>query len=146
MQWDEQDVAGLAAAVTKANPAWVLWFNEPDHKQQANVTPEETARRESPRGFVVNLGLYTDMPPRLVWKLYAQPLRAKGYKVASPAFTNSGAADEGIKWMERFVAACTNCTWDVTGVFGETASPKLCSLLDSYPLVRRLDRRFEGAH
>ncbi|KAH7101135.1 hypothetical protein BKA62DRAFT_197504 [Auriculariales sp. MPI-PUGE-AT-0066] len=94
MQWDEQGLDKLNAAVEKADPEYVLFINEPDNGGQANLSAADAAK---------------------YWKQYAEPLRQKGFKLGSPAYTNAGAP-EGVAWMDEFVKACTNCTWDVTAV------------------------------
>lgn len=70
---------------------------------------------------------------------YIQPLKAKGYKLVSPAFTYGGAP-AGIAWMDAFVAACTGCTFDAVGMYMSLAS--ICQ----YSFVFRTvsDRRFSG--
>lgn len=64
----------------------ILSFNEPDHAEQANMSPQAAAAAHAKY-----LGPYAD--------------RAR---IGSPAVTNSGNPGQGIKWLEPFMSACAS--------------------------------------
>ena len=81
------DVSGFNAAMksnfsnVKLTPGKeILAFNEPDLKGQADCSPERAAD---------------------VWKSSIEPLKAKGYRLGSPAVTGGGK-----EWMQRWFRAC----------------------------------------
>ena len=57
----------------------VLGFNEPERGNQANMNPVEAAR---------------------AWKLYIEPLRARGVRLGSPGISST---DQGLNWMQQFL-------------------------------------------
>lgn len=62
----------------------ILSFNEPDHAEQANMSPQAAVA-----AHIKYLGPYAD--------------RAK---IGSPAVTNSGNDGQGVKWLRPFMKAC----------------------------------------
>ena len=76
-----QDIqAALASGSTHA-----LSFNEPDHHQQANMTPETAA--------ALHMEIFDAI--------------STAVKIGSPAVTN-GAAPMGISWLDSFLNLCVN--------------------------------------
>jgi len=49
-----------------------------------------------------------------MWQTYINPLQYKGYKLISPACTNS---QTGLDWYQQFFAACSGCHVRVLYVF-----------------------------
>ncbi|KAG8927202.1 hypothetical protein FRC02_008409 [Tulasnella sp. 418] len=92
MQWNGNGINQLASKTSAAGSSVILGFNEPDHPDQANMTPANAAS---------------------LWKQYIQPIKAQNpnIKLISPAFTNGGSP-MGFAWMDAFLAACTGCTFD----------------------------------
>jgi hypothetical protein len=65
-----------------------LGFNEPDYKDQANMSPEESAR---------------------IYHQYITPLKKSGQivRLGSPGITNNGW-----DWMDTFMSLCADCEID----------------------------------
>ncbi|TEB38559.1 hypothetical protein FA13DRAFT_1784879 [Coprinellus micaceus] len=63
-------------------------FNEPDFYNEANMDPADAAR---------------------LWMQYVQPLKQYGVRLGGPAVT---AGDTGRPWLQKFFAACGQCTID----------------------------------
>ena len=68
--------------------------NEPDHPNQANLTPSQAAQ---------------------VYKQYMMPLRGLGAKICTPAVTN-GVGTYGLDYLQKFVAECSGCVFDVINI------------------------------
>jgi hypothetical protein len=68
-------------------------FNEPDHAQQAHMSPAVAAAE---------------------WKKYIQPYAGK-VQLVSPAVTN-GPAPMGIAWLDNFFKACQGCRVDAVAI------------------------------
>ncbi|KAG8960212.1 hypothetical protein FRC03_006905, partial [Tulasnella sp. 419] len=96
MQWGAQGIEKLAKNLALANTDTLLGFNEPDHPDQANLTPEAAAA---------------------LWKKWILPIKKKNkhLRLVSPAVTNGGAP-WGLAWLDAFFAACTDCKIDVIAV------------------------------
>jgi len=68
----------------------ILAFNEPDHKGQAAITPQQAVK---------------------LWNQYIKPVNSK--RKGAPAVTNS---DRGRKWIGDFLKACKGCQIDFVPV------------------------------
>jgi hypothetical protein len=67
----------------------ILAFNEPQQSGQSNMSPEDGAS---------------------LWKQYIEPLKARGYRLGSPA---PSSAPNGKTWLQDFLNACNGgCTVD----------------------------------
>ncbi|KAI4140657.1 MAG: hypothetical protein L6R39_005700 [Caloplaca ligustica] len=71
----------------------VFASNEPDNKDQANLTPAQAAN---------------------VYKTFVQPLAGQ-VAIASPAVTNGGGST-GLGFLESFVGQCAGCHFDIINV------------------------------
>jgi len=86
----------------------ILAFNEPDLAAQANCSPERAAA---------------------VWKSTLEPLKAKGYRLGSPAVTGDPS---GKVWLEAWLEACEGgCNPDFVAV--HWVSPPWCRLWPTSP-------------
>ena len=102
MQWGGKvDAVKLGAAIPPG-ARYLLGFNEPNFKQQANLTPEAAAA---------------------AWPQLEQVALAKGLKLVSPAVNFCGPASACVNgdtspfdWLDAFFAACTGCQVDYLGV------------------------------
>jgi hypothetical protein len=72
---------------------YLLGFNEPDHSQQANISPSAAAAG---------------------WMQFMQPFAGKA-KLGSPAVTNGGG-DMGLTYLGNFLGACGGCTIDFVNI------------------------------
>ena len=92
----------------------ILGFNEPDLAVQSNCSPERAAE---------------------VWKSTLEPLKAKGYRLGSPAVTGGPGGKE---WMREWFKACAGgCNPDFVAVHW-VSSPR------HYPsILRRCDSEKE---
>ena len=63
------------------------------------------------------------------WKQYIQPLGNEGYTLISPACTNGAS---GIKWMQEFFRACSDCQVDATALhwYGTNAQDMINYLVE----------------
>lgn len=68
--------------------------NEPDHPDQANLTPAQAAQ---------------------VYQQYMMPLRGLGAQICTPAVTN-GVGTYGLDYLQKFVDACSGCVFDVINI------------------------------
>lgn len=68
--------------------------NEPDHPDQANLTPAQAAQ---------------------VYKQYMMPLHGLGAKICTPSVTN-GVGTYGLDYLQKFVAECSGCVFDVINI------------------------------
>jgi hypothetical protein len=91
----EAFLANVDAAVSKGSTV-VMAFNEPDHTEQANMSPE-TACTE--------------------WASYLQPITSSHPDVVllSPSVTN-GPAPMGLDWLSRFQKNCPTATWHAANI------------------------------
>lgn len=71
----------------------LLAFNEPDHWEQAYISPSQAADG---------------------YRQYMEPYAGKA-KLGSPAVTNGGG-EMGLTWLKNFVNACSGCTIDFVAV------------------------------
>lgn len=75
-------------------PISVFRSNEPDHAEQANLTPSQAAQ---------------------VYKQYMMPLKGLGASIATPAVTNGGEP-MGLPYLESFVSFCPSCSFDMINI------------------------------
>lgn len=76
--------ASNVEAMLERGSTHILSFNEPDHAEQANMSPQAAAAAHAKF-----LGPY-----------------ASRARIGSPAVTNSGEEGQGVKWLESFMSAC----------------------------------------
>jgi len=68
-----------------------LGLNEPDHQNQANMSPKQAAA---------------------IWRKYMLPLKKRGYTLISPAVTS---APSGLKWLKAWKKECPSCWKSIDG-------------------------------
>lgn len=68
--------------------------NEPDHPDQANLTPAQAAQ---------------------VYKNYMMPLNGLGAQLCTPSVTN-GVGTYGLDYLERFIGQCSGCVFNVINI------------------------------
>jgi hypothetical protein len=68
--------------------------NEPDHPEQANLSPAQAAH---------------------VYKQYMMPLQGLGASLCTPSITNGGG-NYGLNYLEKFVTACSGCVFNVINI------------------------------
>jgi len=88
-------IANVEKAVKKGTKA-VMGFNEPDHGQQANLTPEAACS---------------------AWKEYMNPIASQypDVSILGPSVTN-GPAPMGLDWLSRFHTACPDAVVHATNI------------------------------
>ncbi|OAL52108.1 hypothetical protein IQ07DRAFT_403427 [Pyrenochaeta sp. DS3sAY3a] len=91
----EEWLANVDKAVKKGSNA-VMGFNECDHAEQCNLSPEAACE---------------------AWGKYLDPVKAKYPEVTiiGPSVTN-GPAPMGLDWLSRFHSACPNAVVDATNI------------------------------
>jgi hypothetical protein len=91
----EEWLANVDKAVKKGSTA-VMGFNECDHADQCNMTPEAACA---------------------AWKQYMNPVKEAhpGVTIVGPSVTN-GPAPMGLDWLSRFNDACPDATVDATNI------------------------------
>lgn len=87
--WVKDATAGIAAGATA-----LLGFNEPDHTEQANLSPAAAAT---------------------AYKTYMTDNFAGKAKLISPAVTNGGGS-MGLAWLSSFMSLCTDCKIDAVAI------------------------------
>ncbi|QDS71676.1 hypothetical protein FKW77_008023 [Venturia effusa] len=87
--WVKDATAGIAAGATA-----LLGFNEPDHTEQANMSPQAAAT-----------AFKTHMTDNFAGKA----------KLVSPAVTNGGGS-MGLGWLKSFMSLCTDCKIDAIAI------------------------------
>ncbi|TLD35145.1 glycoside hydrolase family protein [Venturia nashicola] len=87
--WVKDATAGIAAGATA-----LLGFNEPDHPEQANMSPDAAAT---------------------AYKTHITDNFAGKAKLISPAVTNGGGS-MGLTWLSSFMSACTDCKIDAVAI------------------------------
>lgn len=87
--WVKDATAGIAAGATA-----LLGFNEPDHTEQANMSPQAAAT---------------------AYKTYITDNFAGKAKLISPAVTNGGGS-MGLTWLSSFMSLCTDCKIDAVAI------------------------------
>ncbi|MDD4968999.1 MAG: glycosyl hydrolase [Paludibacter sp.] len=106
MSWSGVDTVQLKTFYsTHPNIKYILGFNEPNFKQQANLTPTQAASK---------------------WKLIERIASLYDLKIVGPALNYApatGAVSENgvtytdpIKYMDDFIKACPTCKFDYIGV------------------------------
>lgn len=90
------------ATCQKGYAGVALGFNEPDHPSQANMNPQQGAA---------------------LWRKFMLPLKARGYRLLSPAVTS---APSGVKWLKEWKRQCPSCWKSIDGLalhyYGKSAS------------------------
>jgi hypothetical protein len=87
--WVKDATAGIAAGATA-----LLGFNEPDHTEQANMSPQAAAT---------------------AYKQYITNNFAGKAKLISPAVTNGGGS-MGLAWLSSFMGLCSDCQIDAVAI------------------------------
>lgn len=87
--WVKDATAGIAAGATA-----LLGFNEPDHTEQANMSPAAAAT---------------------AYKTHITDNFAGKAKLISPAVTNGGGS-MGLTWLKSFMSLCTDCKIDAVAI------------------------------
>lgn len=82
--WQKAAEAAIASGSTH-----LLAFNEPDHHEQANISPAVAAE-----GYMTHM----------------QPFAGKA-RLGAPGVTNGGG-NMGLTWLSEFISACDGCTID----------------------------------
>lgn len=77
MQWNAGGIGELKANVGRTEAKTLLAFNEPELRDQANMTAEEAAEQ---------------------WMRFVEPLRRQGVRCGGPAMSNAGHA---VGWMRK---------------------------------------------
>jgi hypothetical protein len=106
MCWNGVDTIQLKAYYsTHPNIKYILGFNEPNFRQQANLTPTQAASK---------------------WKLIERIASLYNLKIVGPALNyapSTGAVSENgvtytdpIRYMDDFIKACPTCKFDYIGV------------------------------
>jgi hypothetical protein len=98
MLWGPKMFDGWEKAAEEAlsnGATHLLGFNEPDHPDQANMSPADAAQ---------------------AWQKYMNPYAGRA-KLGSPGVTNSGNPGVGLEWLEAFFVACAGqCKVDFLAV------------------------------
>ncbi len=106
------DVAGIEAKIP-AGSLYLLGFNEPNFKSQANLTPVQAAS---------------------MWPNLEKIAADKGLELVSPAVNWCGDCVDGVTndpvdWLDKFFAACPGCKVDYIAIHSYAPSS---AALDSY--------------
>jgi hypothetical protein len=110
------DVNAIVAGIP-AGSKYLLGFNEPNFKVQANLTPEQAAA---------------------AWPQVEQIADARGLKIVAPAVNFCGPAancngTDPIAWLDAFFAACSGCRVDYVALHWYACDkPALQFILDQY--------------
>ena len=91
MQWSKWGVEDITIPPGSQH---LLGFNEPTHRQQANLQPEEAAQ---------------------LWPHLQDAARKHGLRLGTPAAAPCGAdcvLQDPFEWWDRFFAACSDCHFD----------------------------------
>jgi hypothetical protein len=110
------DVAGIEAKIP-AGSIYLLGFNEPNFKSQANLTPAQAAS---------------------MWPNLEKIAADKGLELVSPAVNWCGDCVEGVTndpvdWLDKFFAACPGCKVDYIAIHSYApGSAALNSYLDKF--------------
>ncbi|KAH6670526.1 glycosyl hydrolase catalytic core-domain-containing protein [Halenospora varia] len=112
--WGQKSFANWAADAKKAIAAGskhLLGFNEPDHTEQANMSPADAIT---------------------AWKAQMQPFAGQA-ALGAPAVTNglNAAKTMGIDWLSSFVKGCSGCTIDFVPIhWYQTSIPLTNAIAD----------------
>jgi hypothetical protein len=91
--------ADKAKAAIASGSDVIFSFNEPDHPEQANMSPAQAA----------------DM-----YRKYMNPLAGQGAKLCAPSVTNgvknADGSPMGLPWLKEFLAQCTDCKIDCLNI------------------------------
>ncbi len=110
------DVAGIEARIP-AGSKYLLGFNEPNFKSQANLTPAQAAS---------------------MWPNLEKIAADKGLELVSPAVNWCGDCVDGVTndpvdWLDKFFAACPGCKVDYIAIHSYAPySASLSSYLDKF--------------
>jgi hypothetical protein len=110
MLWGDKHISAFQSLVKEGYADIAVGFNEPDHQDQANMSPGHAAS---------------------VWKTYLEPLKNKGYRLISPAVTNGPS---GKPWFREFLKACNGgCTMDAHAIhFYDTIADDLINYIKEW--------------
>jgi hypothetical protein len=109
--------ANAQRAIDAGSPC-LFSFNEPDHHEQANLSPEVAAAKH---------------------KELMNPFQGKA-RIGSPSITNSGRPNQGIEWMKQFFAACNGgCAVDFVNIhiYGFDVDTFLAHLVKVHELFKK---------
>jgi hypothetical protein len=90
--------AAQVESVIPAGSKYLLGFNEPNFTAQGNLTPAQAAA---------------------AWPRVEAVAKAKGLRIVSPAVNYCGGGcnqTDPIKWLDAFLAACTDCQIDAIAI------------------------------
>jgi hypothetical protein len=89
-------LANVDKAAKKGSKA-VMGFNEPDHAEQANLSPEAACS---------------------AWKEYMNPIASShpDLTIIGPSVTNAGSEAMGLSWLSKFYAACPDAVVHATNM------------------------------
>ncbi|HWR75223.1 MAG TPA: glycosyl hydrolase, partial [Bacteroidales bacterium] len=110
------DVAGIEARIP-AGSKYLLGFNEPNFKSQANLTPSQAAS---------------------MWPNLEKIAADKGLELVSPAVNWCGDCVDGVTndpvdWLDKFFAACPGCKVDYIAIHSYApGSAALSNYLDKF--------------
>ncbi len=110
------DVAGIEARIP-AGSKYLLGFNEPNFKSQANITPAQAAS---------------------MWPNLEKIAADKGLQLVSPAVNWCGDCVDGVTndpvdWLDKFFAACPGCKVDYIAIHSYApGSAALSNYLDKF--------------
>jgi hypothetical protein len=104
MAWGADALDSSRALIEQAlgrGSTHVLGFNEPDHKNQSDMTPSDAARN---------------------YRNYLTPIADRATLV-SPAVTNADGDGLGLDWMTQFLEECRDCRVKIMAIhwYGDTA-------------------------
>jgi hypothetical protein len=96
---DQTDIADIEARIPDT-ARYLLGFNEPNFKSQANITPDQAAA---------------------MWPVLEKIAADKGLEIVSPAVNWCGDCVEGVTsdptdWLDKFFAACPLCKVDYIAI------------------------------
>ncbi|KAI0770791.1 glycosyl hydrolase catalytic core-domain-containing protein [Irpex lacteus] len=101
MLWGDKQIGPWNQLITgNGNGAYALSFNEPDQSGQSNMTPDHAVQ---------------------LWWQYMEPKKNQGYRLVSPATTNSPA---GLDWQKKFFELCGSCTIHAAGIHVYSTDPQ----------------------
>lgn len=118
---DQADIADIEAIIPDT-AKYLLGFNEPNFKSQANITPDQAAA---------------------MWPILEQIATDKGLELVSPAVNWCGDCVEGVTndptdWLDKFFAACIFCKVDYIAI--HNYAPYSSALKSYIEKFRKYDR------
>ncbi|KAI0092786.1 glycosyl hydrolase catalytic core-domain-containing protein [Irpex rosettiformis] len=101
MLWGDKQITPWLQLITgNGNGAYALSFNEPDQSGQSNMSPQHAVD---------------------LWWQYMEPKKNQGYRLVSPATTNS---PDGLAWQKQFFQLCSSCTIHAAGIHVYSTDPQ----------------------